>query len=485
MKVTSIFGGVQILSIVISVIRSKFIAVLLGSEGMGIVGLINATTGTIASLTEFGIGTSAVKNISAANASNDTSRLAMVSSVLHRLVWITGLLGSLVTLVFAKGLSRLTFGNGSYTLAFIWISITLLFTQLTSGQFALLQGMRKVQYLAKANLIGSLLGLFISIPIYFIWGLNGIVPAIIISSIIALVISTFFSSKINIKKVSVNSFMLRTEGVNMLRMGILISLNGLFAMGASYFVRIYINHLGGLTQVGLYNAGFAIINTYVVMIFTAMSTDYYPRLSGIADDNNKVKKTINQQAEIAILILAPILTVFLVFISWIVILLYSSKFLEINEMIHWAALGMFFKATSWAINFILLAKGESRLFFWSELITCIYMFVFNILGYKFWGLEGLGISFLIGYLIYTFQVFIIAKRKYSFSFNSKFYEIFFTQLLILTMCFITIKTISKSYAYLFGIIFIIISCVISFRELDKRIGLKAVFHTFIIKLSKK
>jgi O-antigen/teichoic acid export membrane protein len=154
-------------------------------------------------------------------------------------------------------------------------------------------------------------------------------------------------------------------------------------------------------------------------------------------------------------------------------------------MIHWAALGMFFKATSWAINFILLAKGESRLFFWSELITCIYMFVFNILGYKFWGLEGLGISFLIGYLIYTFQVFIIAKRKYSFSFNSKFYEIFFTQLLILTMCFITIKTISKSYAYLFGIIFIIISCVISFRELDKRIGLKAVFHTFIIKLSKK
>jgi len=68
--------------------------------------------------------------------------------------------------------------------------------------------------------------------------------------------------------------------------------------------------LGGVAQVGLYNAGFMIINTYVGLVFTAMATDYYPRLAGVANDVSKTNTTINQQIEIAIIILAPILTIF-------------------------------------------------------------------------------------------------------------------------------------------------------------------------------
>ena len=44
-KATSLFGGVQFFQIIISVIRSKFVAILLGPAGMGIVGLLTATTG--------------------------------------------------------------------------------------------------------------------------------------------------------------------------------------------------------------------------------------------------------------------------------------------------------------------------------------------------------------------------------------------------------------------------------------------------------
>ncbi|MBA7553213.1 hypothetical protein ES705_45800 [subsurface metagenome] len=61
--------------------------------------------------------------------------------------------------------------------------------------------------------------------------------------------------------------------------------------------------------------------------------------------------------------MAPIIIIFLVFIKWIVIILYSNKFIAVDDMIHWAALGMLFKAASWAISFILLAKGASNLFF--------------------------------------------------------------------------------------------------------------------------
>ncbi|NSW94260.1 MAG: oligosaccharide flippase family protein, partial [Bacteroidales bacterium] len=110
-KATTLFGGVQVFNIIIGIIRSKFIAVLLGPEGMGISGLLTSTTGFISGLTGFGLGTSAVKNISEANATGNRERISVVVTVFRRLVWITGLLGMVVTIILSPWLSKITFGN--------------------------------------------------------------------------------------------------------------------------------------------------------------------------------------------------------------------------------------------------------------------------------------------------------------------------------------------------------------------------------------
>ena len=120
MKATSLFGGVQLFQIIISIIRSKFVAVLLGPAGMGVVGLLTSTTGFVSALTNFGLGTSAVKNISESNATQSEHRIATVITVMRRMVWITGLLGAVITLVFSPWMSQITFGNKDYTLAFVW-----------------------------------------------------------------------------------------------------------------------------------------------------------------------------------------------------------------------------------------------------------------------------------------------------------------------------------------------------------------------------
>ncbi|HEY5587809.1 MAG TPA: O-antigen translocase [Candidatus Paceibacterota bacterium] len=481
MKATSLFGGVQVFSIIISIIRSKFIAVLLGTTGMGIAGLLTSTTGLISGLTNFGLGTSAVRDVASANNTGNETRIAIVVTVLRRWVWATGTLGTLVILALSPWLSQLTFGNSEYTLAFIWISITLLFMQLTSGQLVILQGMRKLQYLAKASLIGSALGLIITVPLYYKFGIKGIVPAIILSSIISLSLSWFFAKRINIKSIKVSRIRTIAEGKNMLIMGFMISVSGLITLGASYIIRVFISKTGGIEQVGLYTAGFAIINTYVGLIFTAMGTDYYPRLSSVAYSNELCKQAINQQAEIALLILAPILMLFLVFIQWIVIILYSNKFIAVDGMIHWAALGMLFKAASWAVGFIFLAKGASKLFFWNELIANIYILCLNILGYHYMGVTGLGISFMVGYMLYLIQVFIISKIKYQFSFHLAFIYIFTIQVLLAVFCFVDVKFIGKPYSYIIGVGLIIISTWYSYKELDKRLGIKTLMTGLINK----
>ncbi|RXP45408.1 O-antigen translocase [Lutibacter sp. HS1-25] len=478
MKATSLFGGVQVFNILIAIIRSKAIAVLLGPAGIGLAGLLSSTTGLVQSLTNFGLGKSAVRDISAAYGSNDVNRISKVATVFRRLVWVTGLLGAISTFLLASWLSELTFGNKEYTIAFMWLSATLLLNQLASGQNVILQGTRQLKYLAKANLLGALIGLFISLPLYYYKGIDGIVPAIIIASITSFLIGWYFANKVNIANVKVTSQETIFEGKVMLKMGFMLSLSGLITMGGSYIVRIYISNIGGLVDVGLYNAGFAIIGTYVGLIFAAMGTDYYPRLSGIAHDNQKATTLINQQAEIAVLILAPILTVFLIFINWVVILLYSTKFISVNEMIQWAALGMYFKAASWCIGFVFLAKGASKVFFWNELVVNIYMLGLNLAGYYFYGLKGLGVSFLISYALYFLQVFLLAKYKYEFGFNSEFYKIFGIQLMLGVLCFSITYFVLTPWSYFIGLPFILVSVWYSFKELDKRMDLKGIIGNY-------
>lgn len=485
MKATSLFGGVQVFQIIISIIRSKFVAVLLGPAGMGVVGLLTSTTGFVSALTNFGLGTSAVKNISESNATQNEQRIATVITVMRRMVWITGLLGTVLILVLSPWLSQITFGNKDYTLAFIWISITLLFNQLSSGQLVLLQGLRKLQSLAKANLFGSIVGLLITVPLYYKFGIKGIVPVILLTSFSALFFSWYFSRKVEVKSVKITKETAITEGKEMLVMGFAISLSGLATVASAYLLRIYISRTGNVADVGLYTAGFTIIGTYVGMIFTAMGTDYYPRLAAVAHDDELCKQSMNQQAEIALLILAPILIAFLVFINWAVILLYSAQFVAVTGMVYWAALGMFFKAGSWAVAFVFLAKGASKLFFWNELIGSSYTLLFNILGYHFYGLTGLGLSFFITYIIYLIQVYLIAKIKYEFSFEKSYLLLFVNQFALALTSFIAVIYLNQPYPYIVGVILIIISGWYSLNELEKRLSIKQAIRDFFEKRNEK
>lgn len=484
-KATSLFGGVQFFQIIISVIRSKFVAILLGPAGMGVVGLLTATTGLVAGLTNFGLGTSAVKNISEAKATDNYERISTVISVVRRLVWITGILGAVVTLVFSPWLSQFTFGNKDYTIAFIWISVTLLLNQLSTGELVVLQGLRKLQQLAKANVYGSLAGLVISVPLYYKFGVEGIVPVIIITAASTLFFTWLFTRNIVNSPSRVSRSATITEGKNMLVMGFMISMSGLISLMVAYMIRIFINRTGDVADVGFYSAGFTIINTYVGMVFTAMGTDYYPRLSLVASDDKQCKEHINQQSEIALLILAPILITFLVFLNWAVILLYSNQFLTITHMVYWATMGIFFKALSWAIAFVFLAKGASKLFFWNELGGSIHGLGFSILGYHLGGLTGLGISFFTSYVLYFLQVFAIAKIKFKFSFNSSLIKIFLIQFSLAVICFVVVNLVKQPYFYFIGIVLITFSGWYSYIELEKRIGIREIIRSVIEKIKRK
>lgn len=475
---TSLFGGVQAFQIIITVIKSKFVAILLGPFGIGVVGLLTSTVELISNFTNFGLSTSAVKDISEANATQDKKRISTVITVMRKLVWITGMLGAVITLVFSQVLSQIAFGNKEYTIAFVWLSVTLLLNQLSSGQLVLLQGLRRLKDLAKASMLGSLIGLLTTVPIYYILGIKGIVPVIIITSVTSLLLSWYYSRKVETQKIKTNRKLIVSEGRGMMTMGFMISITGILGLSFSYLVRIFITRTGDVTETGFYIAGFAIINTYSEMIFSAFDADYYPRLSAIAKDNILAKLTINQQSEIAILILAPFLALFLVFVKWAIIILYSRDFLNIYSMLQWATIGVFFRTISWATTILLLAKAEGKIYFWNELIGNSYTFIFTILGYYYWGLTGIGITYMLSYFIYTLQIVILTNKKYKFSFTNSFVKIFITSLTLAIICFVLINLVSEPYNYIVSIPFLCASFWYSYRKLNHLIGISELIQNF-------
>lgn len=470
MKATSIFGGVQIFGIVIAIVRSKFIAILLGPTGMGISGLLTSTTGLIGGITNFGLSNSAIKNITSIDAGENPQKIAEIKYIISKWFTITGLLGLFITAMLSPLLSKLTFGTYDYTISFLALSITLLIAQLNNKSLVILQGLRKIKLLATANLIGSIMGL-ISIPLYYWFGLQGIVPALIFSSIISMLISYYFEKKTNIINKKVSYTELISVGKVMLKLGFVISISNIITIAFSYIIRIYIGKIGGVEHVGLFNAGFAIVNSYVGLVFTAMSTDYFPRLSAVSNNVTETNKTINQQAEIAMLILSPIIIVFVIFINYIIILLYSNKFIEINGMIKWFAIGMLFKAFSWAIAYIFLAKGDSKMFFISELLSNIYILGFNIIGYSLYGLTGLGISFTFGYFVYLIQVYYLSKKNYGYSTNKATMKIFIIQSLLSLFCFFMSIILSGKWMYSVCFGTLLLSITYSIKELNTKIDL--------------
>jgi O-antigen/teichoic acid export membrane protein len=477
-KATSIFGGVQVFQILTRIIRAKFIAILLGPTGMGIAGLLGSTIQLISGLTNFGLGTSAVKDISTAFASGNIPEVSKKALIVQRWVWITGIIGTVFTLLASSWLSEVTFGNKNYTFAFVLISITLLLNQISTGQTVLLRGTRNIKYLAQASMIGSALGLFFTIPLYYFYKIDGIVPGIILTSVMTLVLSTFYSFKVSLPKTEVSLNRTFHGGKDMLKLGFILSLSGMITLGVSYIVKIFISKKGGVDQVGLYSAGFSIINSYVGMIFTAMSTDYYPRLAGVVLDVKKRNQEINQQTEIAVLILAPIMIFFMVFIKWGIILLYSSNFLPVIDMVLWAILGILFKAGSWALGFLLLAKGERKLYFLNEIIFNAYFLILNIIGFYYLGLKGLGLAFLLSYSIYIIQLYYVANNQFDFSFNSNVYKIFGYQLIFGVSSLLTILILKAPYTYIIGVIFILFSSIYSYKQLDKLLDLKSYLNKF-------
>lgn len=411
-KATALFGGTQAFTILCSIVKTKLLAIWLGAEGVGIIGLYSNTIDMISALTGLGLGGSSVRRISREYQSGDADRFARVVTVVRRWVWFTGLAGAVLMLSFAPLLSRYTFGDSQHIWGFVFLSCTLFFNALSEGERAILQGTSRLKSMARCSVIGSVVALLVSIPLFYFFRIEGIVPSLMLHSASIWLVYVLFGEKIRRKQVSMSAGEIFQQGKGIAALGIFMTTSGFVTSLFSYLFVAWLNYRSGTDEVGYYQSGYTLVMKYVGLVFTAMMMEYYPRLSGVCEDRALLSEHVSQQIETSLLILAPFVSLFIVLQTVIIHILYTADFLVIGGYISWAAVGMLLRAFSWSISFVLLAKGVGRIYLITEVLADSLTFVLNIVGYQLWGLVGVGVAYLLGFLFSSVGLYLLCRIKY-------------------------------------------------------------------------
>lgn len=461
-KATRIFGGSQIIILISNILRTKFVAIFLGASGYGILALYQSSISLISTFSNLGIGTMAIKEIAGAANSKDTARINKTIHVVRRLSWYTGIFGAFITLFFSIPLSILIFDTPDFYIGFCWLSLAIILNQLTSANSAILRGLRKNKKLANASVTGAVFGLLISVPLYYFFGKQAIVPALITSSFISFLRSWIFTKDIKVEKNHIQNISIWSFGKPIIAGGIVLSITTLITIIKDLIIRLYIEQKGGLVDVGLYHSALLIINSYLGIIFTIMSMDYFPNLSSKINNHQACKSILNKQLVFGLTIIIPLISFFIIFNRIIIELLLSSRFTNIEYMLSVAVLGTVFKLYSWSHSYIILSKGDNKRFFWSELVAVIVSFILSIGGYSIYGLNGLGYGYTIGFIYYAVQTQILCAYWYKINILRNTFIIFligvfivlFTHLSTYHLNNIPLKIVSLLISLIFGFLLV-------------------------------
>jgi antigen flippase len=409
LKSTSLIGGSSFLSIIIGMVRTKFAAVLLGPSGVGLIGVYSALMSMIGTLAGMGIATSGVRQIAEAHGSADHHQLARTVSILRRTVWATGLMGMFAMIAGAHYLARLSFGDAEYAFTIALLGLGILLGNIAAGQACILQGTRRIGALAKIGVLGALNGTLLSVPCYHMWGLDGIVPGLLLTSVATLATTWWYARRVSVAKPALSGKDVIHGATRLLHFGFPVMLSGLLMALSAYACRIILLHMFGLDGVGIWHAAFSISGVLASFVLQAMGADYYPRLTAVIHDDARVDTEVNTQTEIAILLATPGLMATLIFAPWAISLLYTAEFSSATGILRWCIIGVFGRVISWPLGYVLLAKGMGKTYFLTELFANSFQVLTIWICSRVWGLEGTGVAFALLYLFYTPFIYGVAR----------------------------------------------------------------------------
>ena len=366
-------------------------------------------------------------------------------------------------------LSRWTFATYDYTIQFICLAPVVALTIIALGETAILKATRLLRQLAIVSVCSAVGVMAVSVPIYWIYGCDGIVASLVLMAVVQALTVTAYSLRrypltLAISKACVH------EGRAFLGLGIAFVVSGIMGSGVEMAIRAYLSNAADIATVGLYNAVYAMVFTYAGIVFTAIDTDYFPRLSGISCNGNELNDAVNRQIGATMAIVSPLAVLFIMCMPVLLPLLYSGKFATALPMLQVAALSMYCRGVYLPIEYVALSRGDSKTFIVVEVFSGVLLVSFVVLGFETLGLKGMGIGITAAYFVEMFFAWAVCRMRYGYRMSGTIIKTTIPHM-VCGLCMYAITNVGNTLWYcLLGVMVFVIDAFLSISSIRENVG---------------
>lgn len=427
-KALGIFGSLEALKILCSVVRTKLVALWIGTAGVGVISLYNSTLEMLKCMTLLNLRQSSVPAIAGEKEEEKRKHICRYVDMLGLLI---GIGATILVIILSPLLSYLTFESYDYAWGFAILAPTMLATSIGDARTAILQGLGQLRAIARASLYAVVASTAVAIPLFYWFRMAAIVPVLVIFPVFT-TLFIFMMAEGKIKYPPHDARLFKSTVRSLIKLGSYLAIGITLGFTADYILRVYLNWDAGVDTVGLFQSGYTIVKSYVGIFFTAITMEFFPRLSATINRRRYSSVIVSHEISMSLWILMPIIVIFISFGDLIVNILYSKAFIEIVPYIIIAVTGTVLKAVSWCLSYVIVAKGDGKVYIFTEFISAAGLLAFSIPGWCFGGFAGLGWAYVCEFVLFTAATWAICRFKYRIIISARVWRVIFFALL---MCF--------------------------------------------------
>nr|WP_247672708.1 O-antigen translocase [Aquimarina sp. MMG016] len=408
-KVSSFNAIGVFVKMVTGLISAKVIAVLLGTEGMALLGNLRNMLSSVQSVGTLGLYNGVVKYISE-NKSSKEELISMLSTAYFICFVVTMSLAG--WLYFDAGFwNDLVFGEQySFNFVFEALGLALPFYSANTLCLAIINGFSKYKVFILLNIVTSILGLCVTLLLIWEFRLEGAFLAIVLNPAISLLITVviIMNQKNFTKLLWVNRISLKY----IKRFGS-YSIMALLSATALPWVLINIRNLlintQGANEAGYWEAMLRISDQYMLFITTLLTIYLLPKLSEIRSSKLFKLEVLNFYKIILPVFLALFLVIYW-FRGLIINVLFSKDFLSMEPLFIWQLSGDVFKIASLVIAYQLIAKKMFWQYIVTEVLSLSFLYLSSVYLIGKYGFEGASMAHFFNYVFY-FLILVLMFNK--------------------------------------------------------------------------
>ncbi len=415
---TVLIGSSSIATTLVSILRVKALALMVGPAGLGLLGVLAGIASAATTVAALGSDTSGTRRIALAR--NDPATLARVRRTLGLITVVHGLLSAAVLWWLREPIASWALGSAIYADEVGIVGIAVALSLVAGLQIAQLQGLARVGDIARINILASLGSTVVGLLAVWTWGIAGIVVLVLAQPALAALLATHrMAGRIGTDGTPISLRDVMHDWASAITQGAPYMLSFLMLTLVPLAIRALVVRDLGIEAAGHFHAAWTMSVIYIGFLLNAMSADYFPRLTALVGDRKAASALVNDQVQLGLAIGGIALLIILGGAPILVPLLYSSAFTPAVEIVELQALGNLMKIAGWPLAFIAMARGRAMQFFLVELAWSLILLGLVWIGLPYLGLPATGVAFAVACAAFLLLQTMTAYVTYGFIFERR------------------------------------------------------------------